>query len=74
VNLTEHVPYDLWCERLQDALENEPALLLDQETLPVGTVAEPRTVALQVTAEPTTTEARLHDRATAGTGRVLTAT
>lgn len=57
VNFTEHAPF----ESLQVSVENSPELLLDQATLPVGTAPEPTTFALQVTAEPTTTEAWLHD-------------
>jgi hypothetical protein len=61
VNFTEHVLKDLCFERLQGALENVPALLLDQATLPVGAEPEPTTVVLQVIFAPTTTEAWLQD-------------
>jgi hypothetical protein len=70
VNFSEQVPL----ESLQASLENLPGLLLDQVTLPVGKVLEPRTIALQMVAEPTTTEARLHDKVRVGSGRGLAAT
>jgi hypothetical protein len=57
VTFTEHVPF----ESLQDELENLAGWLLDQVTLPVGTEPERRTFALQVAADPTTTELWLHD-------------
>jgi hypothetical protein len=58
VNFTEQEPF----ESLQDACENVPELLLDQDTFPVGTT-EPSvwTVATQVVAEPTITGAGLQD-------------
>jgi hypothetical protein len=58
VNFTEQAPF----KSLQVSLENLPELLFNQATLPVGVEPEPLTVALQVTAEPTTTEAGLQVR------------
>ena len=49
--------------RLQDAPDRVPAPLLDQVTLPVGAEEpDPRTVALHVTVEPTTTVEWLQER------------
>lgn len=68
MNFTEHVLYVLCRESLQDVFESLPELL-DHATVPVG--AEPLTVALHAVAEPTTTEAWLHE--TVITQTVLTA-
>ena len=57
VNLTEQPPF----ESVQVSLENLPGLSLDQATAPVGAEPGPWTFALQVVAEPTTTEAWLQD-------------
>lgn len=68
VNFTEQAPF----ESLQDVFENVPVLFVDQVTVPVGTELTPWTVALQVTFEPTTTDAWLHVKVTAAPGRLLT--